>query len=115
MANYLIEESPEYDNEIRKLEDTDPARASTIFNPLFSKIINNVEALKNLQELDREFLFQTICNLSNDVATLAFELAMNGYINTDGMKQVVVDKFESEDDLKLILGRFNSSLKKVYI
>lgn len=115
MANYIIDNNAEYDNEIRRLEDTDPARAETVFNPLFSKIINNVQALKNMHEKDSELLFQTIYNLSNDVSTLAFELAMNGYINTDGMKQVVVDKFESTDDLNLISGRFNSSLKKVYI
>lgn len=47
MANYEIEEIPVYDKFIRQLENTDPAEAETIFNPLFSKIINNIQSVKN--------------------------------------------------------------------
>lgn len=46
MANYPIPENPEYLTEIRALEDSDPARATTIFNPLFEVIINNIHYTK---------------------------------------------------------------------
>lgn len=43
--NYEIEPNPSYVREIRKLENNDPASAEDTFNPLFSRIINNIEAL----------------------------------------------------------------------
>lgn len=45
-TNYPIPEQPVYNPNIRQLQDSDPARASTIFNPLFSQIIENVHAVK---------------------------------------------------------------------
>lgn len=43
---YEISENPVYNPQIRKLKNSDPANADTIFNPLFSQIINNVHSLK---------------------------------------------------------------------
>ena len=48
MANYSIPEYPVYDEEIRKLEDEDPASSSLTFNPLVQKLINNTHAVKKL-------------------------------------------------------------------
>ena len=47
MANYDIPVTPVYDGAIRKLENTDKASATDVFNPLFQKIINNVAAVKD--------------------------------------------------------------------
>lgn len=46
--NYPIPESPVYDPIIRALQDSDPGRATTIFNPLFERLIENTHALKLL-------------------------------------------------------------------
>ena len=46
MANYTIPENPEYTTEIRKLENTDPANAETVFNPLMETLIQNTHAVK---------------------------------------------------------------------
>jgi hypothetical protein len=46
MANYEIPENPVYDENIRKLENTDPADADGIFNPLFQKLVGNIHAVK---------------------------------------------------------------------
>lgn len=43
---YEIPENPVYDQEIRALQDGDPARASTVFNPVLGKMIVNTHAVK---------------------------------------------------------------------
>jgi len=43
---YELKPNPTYDAEIRALQDSDPAHASTVFNPLFEKIVNNIHAVK---------------------------------------------------------------------
>lgn len=45
-SNYIINPNPTYDPAIRALQDSDPAHASTVFNPLIEKIVNNVHAVK---------------------------------------------------------------------
>ena len=44
--NYPVPEQPVYNPNIRQLQDSDPARASTIFNPLFTQLIENIHAVK---------------------------------------------------------------------
>lgn len=44
--NYPVPEQPVYNPNIRRLQDSDPARASTIFNPLFTQLIENIHAAK---------------------------------------------------------------------
>lgn len=46
MANYTIPTNPVYNATIRKLEDSDPASASNIFNPLIQQLIENTHAVK---------------------------------------------------------------------
>lgn len=46
MANFEIPENLEYIDEIRKLEETDPAHAN-LFNEIFQQLINNEKYLKN--------------------------------------------------------------------
>ena len=48
--NYTIPDNPEYDPNIRELQDSDPASASGIFNPLLQKIISNIHFLKLRQD-----------------------------------------------------------------
>ena len=43
---YTISDNPIYNSEIRKLKNSDPANARTVFNPLFERIINNIEAVR---------------------------------------------------------------------
>lgn len=43
---YAIPASPQYSENIRKLQDTDPADACQIFNPLFSRLIENTASVK---------------------------------------------------------------------
>ena len=44
---YTVPESPEYNAAaIRKIQDTDPVRASTIVNPVVQQMINNTHAVK---------------------------------------------------------------------
>lgn len=50
MANYDFPENPTYSTEIRKLEDTDPASATSIFNPLIQQLISNTHAVKKSVE-----------------------------------------------------------------
>ncbi len=114
MANYNVE-GIDYTEEIRRLEDSDPARAETIFNPLFERIINNVSYLKNTYGDITDELVVMVNNLLSDVAYLAFELAIKDYIDADGMKLVMIDDFESVDDIILISGKFDEEKKKVYI
>lgn len=43
---YAIPANPQYSENIRKLQDTDPADACQIFNPLFSRLIENTASIK---------------------------------------------------------------------
>lgn len=44
---YTVPESPEYNAAaIRKIQDTDPVRASTIVNPVVQQMITNTHAVK---------------------------------------------------------------------
>lgn len=47
---YLIPASPQYSEDIRKLQDSDPASASTVFNPLIERLIENTAAVKRMLE-----------------------------------------------------------------
>lgn len=49
MANQEIKNPTEFDQNVRVLETTDPAHAST-FNPLFESLINNDAYLKEQQD-----------------------------------------------------------------
>lgn len=49
-TNYPIPEQPVYNPNIRALQDSDPARASTIFNPLFERLIENTHAVKKVAD-----------------------------------------------------------------
>ena len=46
MANYTIPENPEYIEEIRKIERTDPVNADEIVNPLIQLLIDNIHCVK---------------------------------------------------------------------
>ncbi len=49
MSNFTIKDPPEYSDEMRMLEPTDPAHANK-FNPLFEKLLNNGAFLKKAEE-----------------------------------------------------------------
>ena len=135
---YEIPDNPFYNPTIGALLDSDPARAETVFNPLFLHIISNVHAIKLFAEgmspinhnHDSQYdplgaadavaiLLQEqdtiLGGMIDDITQIAFELAVKGLIDTDGMKHVVVDKFDTAADVQLISGYFNASAKKVYV
>lgn len=43
---YAIPAKPQYSENIRRLQDDDPASASQIFNPLFERLIENIASVK---------------------------------------------------------------------
>lgn len=43
---YELPKNPPYEEKIRALKDSDPNRATTIFNPLFKTIISNIHHVK---------------------------------------------------------------------
>lgn len=47
---YELSKNPVYNEAIRKLQNTDPANASTVFNPLVQAILENIHAVKLLME-----------------------------------------------------------------
>lgn len=135
---YVIPDNPSYNPTIGALLDSDPARAETVFNPLFLHIISNIHAIKIAADSksplthdhDSQYdplgaadavaaLLQAqdnvISGMIDDIAQISFELAVQGLIDTDGMKHIVVDKFETVGDVQLISGYFNASANKVYI
>lgn len=48
--NYPIPDAPVYDPNIRALQDSDPASASSVFNPLLTQLISNIHAVKLLAD-----------------------------------------------------------------
>ena len=135
---YNIPEKPSYNPTIGALMDSDPARAETVFNPLILHLICNIHAVKQLADTKAtaahnhdeqyeplgaaaavEALLHkqeiTISGIMDDVMQLTFELAIKGMIDTEGMQHVVVDRFESVQDVNLISGFFGANEKKLYI
>lgn len=115
MAFYEIEANPDYIEEIRRLENTDPANAETIFNPLFSRVINNIEALKRASEASVTEIKEGLTRVASDLAMIAFKLTTKDFIDTAGMKQVIVDTVEAAEAVTIISGVFDNLNKKVYI
>lgn len=70
MAYYEIHDNPEYSTEIRKLENSDPASAEKVFNPLFQTLINNIQHVyenklnRDMLNVDNVSLFQLIVGLN---------------------------------------------------
>lgn len=114
MAIYEVNNN-DYIEEIRRLEDSDPARAETIFNPLFSRIINNIAYVHRVMFDTDEYLSKMINDINANLNKVMFELAIKGYLDKEGMSHIVIDRIESEDDVKIIAGWFDEKDKKVYI
>ncbi len=76
--NYPIPENPVYDPNIRALQDSDPASASSVFNPLLVQLISNIHAVKLLaddkaDDDSMQVALQDIANTFNTINT-----ALNG-------------------------------------
>ena len=52
--DYQLADFPEYTEKITALLDSDPASASRTFNPLFTAILNNIKAVRLLQDQSAE-------------------------------------------------------------
>lgn len=82
MANYDIPANPTYNTAIRKLEDTDPASATSIFNPLIQQLINNTHAVK--KSVDELKMFVLAISFSPSMAGMPFMVTGAGMTTYNG-------------------------------
>lgn len=82
MANYEIPTNPTYNTEIRKLEDTDPASATSIFNPLIQQLINNTHAVK--KSVDELKMFALAITFSPTMKGMPFTVTGAGMTTYNG-------------------------------
>lgn len=108
MANFDISNA-KFNDQVKRLEVTDPCHANT-FNNILGILVNNDVALNKKIEED---LKRELSSIQADTTDLVFQLAMQKLINTENMKHIFIDKIESESDIKLITGMFKNG--KVYI
>ena len=97
---YPIPENPQYNPDIRKLQDSDPARASTIFNPLLQQMIENTAAVKKQADETKEKVAQSA------------EQGAGGIALGDGttVEQAVNDLRAGKADLDLQTGKVRADL-----
>lgn len=116
MANHIIPEDPQYNNALRKLEETDLAHPDT-FNPLYARLLENEEYLyRHGQEIEDTIMNRvtdTLGALATSMTDLTFQLALQDLVNTDGMANIAVDVIDSAESVKIISGIFEAN--KVYI
>lgn len=82
MANYTIPTNPVYNATIRKLEDSDPASASTIFNPLIQQLIENTHAVK--KSVDELKMFVLAISFSPSMKGMPFTVTGTGMTTYNG-------------------------------
>ncbi len=82
MANYEVPTNPTYNANIRKLEDTDPASASTIFNPLIQQLITNTHAVK--KSVDELKMFALAISFSPSMKGMPFTVTGAGMTTYNG-------------------------------
>lgn len=80
MANYTIPTNPIYNATIRKLEDSDPASASTIFNPLIQQLIENTHAVKKSVDELKMFVLGAWCLWLGGGKQMTIQLDMTGLL-----------------------------------
>ncbi len=111
----------EYDtwyNETTTAAETDITTIKTLYQEQFVEWFENLKNVLNTDAQTKIYnLIQNnvelIARLSGDLSTLAFKLAVAGYIDTEKMKQVVVDKIDSPDSVQIISGYYSEH--SVYI
>ena len=98
--HYLIPENPEYNPEIRKLLDSDPARASTVFNPVLQQMIENTAAVKRQADTTAEQVTQSA------------QQGAGGITMADGatVEKAVTDLREGKADLDPATGKVRPDL-----
>lgn len=76
--NYPIPKNPVYDPNIRALQNSDPANADTVFNPLLTQLINNIHAVKQLADgkADGSSMQVALQDIANTFDTI--NTALNG-------------------------------------
>lgn len=72
--HYILEENPVYDEAIRALQDSDPARASTTFNPVLLGMLNNTHHVK--KALDAHDKADTAAHTELQTAVSAAQTAL---------------------------------------
>lgn len=97
---YPIPENPQYNPDIRKLLDSDPARASTVFNPVLQQMIENTAAVKKQADETKEKVAQSA------------EQGAGGITLGDGttVEQAVNDLRAGKADLDLQTGKVRADL-----
>lgn len=112
-----LEAAPVYTEEVPALMDSDPASATQVFNPVFTAIMNNVKAVKQMLEsqdfgevaagLEAKADRVELAKLTGDFAHVMFRLHLQDVANAEGMGFVVVQEFDTAGDLELVSGRFS--------
>lgn len=68
---YIIPANLEYSEEIRKLQDSDPASASTVFNPLIERLIENITAVRRMLTADQIMMPDGVTTVSTSLSQKA--------------------------------------------
>lgn len=76
--NYPVPEKPVYDPNIRALQNSDPANADTVFNPLLAHLISNIHAVKLLADgkANGDSMQEALQDIANTFDTI--NTALNG-------------------------------------
>ena len=76
--NYPIPKNPVYDPNIRALQNSDPANADTVFNPLLAQLISNIHAVKLLADgkANGDSMQEALQDIANTFDTI--NTALNG-------------------------------------
>ena len=99
MPNFTVKDPPEYNDEMRMLEPTDPAHANK-FNPLFEKLLNNGAFLKKAAETLAERIKGHIESVSSHVTAQDKE-NWNAKASTTAATQGAAGLMSAEDKKKL--------------
>lgn len=76
---YIIPANPEYSEEIRKLQDSDPASASTVFNPLIERLIENITAVRRMLTADQIMMPDGVTTVSTSLSQKAEKEPLTWY------------------------------------
>ncbi len=98
---YIIDDNPTYKPEIRKLKNSDPANADTIFNPLFSQIINNVAAVKKTADSFGTDINKRIDELSEEDNNINSKIENLSNVAKSGSYNDLTDKPKSLERTRL--------------
>lgn len=88
---YIVPDNPTYNPEIRALQDSDPAKASTVFNPVLQQMIENTHAVK----LAADALSERISGVEEETGNTDNITLPSGQTLTEALNEINEDKAET--------------------